>query len=483
MFPPRGEKSSKNLNNGKKITRYGFMLKHSKSGPLRVALLAISPHNRAILEFFFSGAGRNLFKVVQPAEADAFILDYDHPDAKEDWDRHADLHKPGIILSVHQSDLPDCVWIPKPLTSRALGDAASRVYEVLARLEGQASMVNRPAITPPPVSATEKNLVKHAGQQFQAPPASPFGVPARPERKLRSLVISLPDDDDDVEEAVAPVSVVEPTAVKAAPAPEVFDPAETDISLEEVDRPIEPSISQEVAEHRWKMLCGEQDDVRSSAEVVLFTPENYVLASILDGMRLSMDSQQTVQVKFSASDYALLMPKQDLAFCTLDTRSDEFAVLCGNPVQTGQVALHIPSSTELDQLEQQAGEDADTLLDLEAFVWVSCLLAAKGRLGRSVEIDRKISLKHWPNLTRLEQFPHIMRIAALWHQRPASPIEIAEALSVPQRYVFSFHTAANALNLFEMDQSKLKSREKEKPKESRGFFSRLLKRLLGGGAK
>jgi hypothetical protein len=49
--------------------------------------------------------------------------------------------------------------------------------------------------------------------------------------------------------------------------------------------------------------------------------------------------------------------------------------------------------------------------------------------------------------------------------------------------VFSFYTAANTLNLFELDQTKLKSREKEKPKESRGLFSRLLKRLLGGGAK
>ena len=67
------------------------MLKHPKSGPLKVALLAISPHNRAILEFFFSGAGRNLFKVVTEAEADAFILDHDHPDAKEDWQKKLGL--------------------------------------------------------------------------------------------------------------------------------------------------------------------------------------------------------------------------------------------------------------------------------------------------------------------------------------------------------------------------------------------------------
>ena len=72
------------------------MLKHSKSGPLKVALLAISPHNRAILEFFFSGAGRNLFKVVTEAEADAFILDHDHPDAKEDWQKRLPCTSPAL---------------------------------------------------------------------------------------------------------------------------------------------------------------------------------------------------------------------------------------------------------------------------------------------------------------------------------------------------------------------------------------------------
>jgi hypothetical protein len=51
--------------------------------------------------------------------------------------------------------------------------------------------------------------------------------------------------------------------------------------------------------------------------------------------------------------------------------------------------------------------------------------------------------------------------------------------------VISFYTAANNLNLFELDQTKLKAQTttKEPPKENRGLFARLLKRLLGGSAK
>ncbi|UOG92736.1 MAG: hypothetical protein L3K52_03160 [Candidatus Thiothrix sulfatifontis] len=457
------------------------MLKHSKTGPLKVALLAISPHNRAILEFFFSGAGRNLFRVVPEAEADAFILDHDHPDAKEDWQQRTAAHKPGIILSVHPAELPNCIWIPKPLTSRALTDAADRVHELLVTLESKSHKVQRPLADSSAEIAAEKPLVQHAQAHFRDLP-QPFGVAAsaqRADKKLRSLVINLPDEDE-TEEQAPPATPLPEADIPAS----VFDPAEVDIPLEEIDRPVDDSLSQEEAENRWKALCGEQDDVASMADIALFTPENYVLSTILEAIRVARDSQQTVYLKLSAQNYALLMPQQGLAHCTLDTRSEEFRILCNNPVQTGQIALHIPNGAELERLEQHAAHNAEMLLDLEAFAWVSSLLTARGRLGRGVEIEQKISLKYWPNLTRLEQFPHIMRIAALWNQRPANALDIAKALVIPQRYVFAFHTAANALNLFEMDQNKLKSREKEKPQqENRGFFSRLLKRLLGGGTK
>lgn len=453
------------------------MLKHSHSGPIKVALLALSPHNRAILEFFFAGAGRNLFRVVAANEADAFILDYDHPQARSDWEVHAAQHKPGIVLSVHEVALTNIVWIPKPLTSRALSDAAEQVRNLIEQQTPVTPVAQRPAFATVSNPIPDKTLVKTTEQRLHAATKAFGNIPSPSTNKLRSLVISLPDEDEDeTEEAL----LVKPASQPPEP---IFDPAEADLSLEEVDRPVEASISPEQAERRWKQLCGDHEDGKTAADISLFTPENYLLPHILEALQRCQDTQQTVQIKFAPWDYALLMPKTRLAYCTLDTQSAAFAALCNNPLQTEQIELHIPTDAELLQLEQRAADAPESTLDLEAFVWVSSLLTARGCLARNVDAERKISLKHWPNLTRLEQFPHIMRIAALWQQRPASPLEIASALAVPQRYVFAFHTAANALNLFEMDQNKLKSREKEKPKENRGFFSRLLKRLLGGGTK
>ena len=451
------------------------MLTHAKTDPLKVALLSISPHNRAILEFFFAGAGRNLFKTVAIGDAKALIVDYDHVGAHEEWAQHAPNGKPGIILSVHPVELPNTIWIAKPLTSRALTEAVGRVQQLLTTPQ---SAPETPALRPSSPAQEEVNTPPPPKLDSQFP--QPFGVAKRTIYKPRTVVLDLDDEDDEV--PVAPLITPE------IPAPEVvFDPAEHEISMEEIARPVVDSVSPEIAEQRWRELCGERDDIHDTTdwhmEAILFTPENYLLTNVQEAVRLARQSNQHVELKLPGGGHALLMPETHQVYCTLDTRSDAFAMLCNNPVQTGQVALHILSSTEVSTHEAQIREDAANLLDMEAFLWVTSLLTAQGRLSHHVDINQRIALKYWPNLTRIEQFPQVMRIAALWNQRPSTPLEIAKALNIPQRYVFSFYTAANTLNLFELDQTKLKSREKEKPKESRGLFSRLLKRLLGGGAK
>lgn len=465
------------------------MLKGSRSGPLKVCLLTISPHNRAILEFFFAGAGRSLFKAVPAAEAEAFILDNDYPGAKEDWEKHQITNKPALVLSVHATGLPNTIWIPKPLTSKALTEAVDQIYNLTVTPPTSQGIPPRPAPVTP-ANTPEATLVQPAERFISRnsntmPYANTPMAPPLAANKFRSLVESLGKEAEDEADITVPTEVKEAETTKDNLV--VFDPAESDIPLEELDRPVDTGRSQEEAEQRWKLLCGEREDISSPTtwqfDAVLFTPENYILHGVQNAYRIAKDSNQAVKLNFYADEYALFMPNMNFVYSTLNVRSDKFAELCNNPIQTGQIALHIPSSSELAFLETQANSNADALMDMEAFVWVTSLLTAKGRLTRGIDINRSLVLKHWPNMTRLEPFPHMMRVAALWNQRPGTLFDIAKALHVPQRYVFSFYTAANNLNLFEVEPTKLKSREKEKPKESRGLFSRLLSRLLGGGAK
>ncbi|MCB1638400.1 MAG: hypothetical protein KDI15_06105, partial [Thiothrix sp.] len=216
----------------------------------------------------------------------------------------------------------------------------------------------------------------------------------------------------------------------------------------------------------------------------LFTPENYLLNTILEALQLVRQSRQPTQIRLPHNEFILLMPDVSLVYLTMDLYSESFTRLCEAPIQKGDARLHLPSTQEMTLLAEQVRRDARHTHDLEALIWTSSLITSHGRLNRNTDAGKPLYLRAWPNLTRLEQFPHALRIAAIWSRKPGNVFDVAQWLDIPQRYVFAFHTAANAVGLFVADQDKIQQR-REKPVEqkNRGLFSRLLRRLLGGGRK
>lgn len=458
---------------------------NSTNGPLKVALLSISPHNRAILEFFFAGSGRDLFTMVSDDDAEVFIVDYDHPGAAEKWEDRQSPERPGIALSVREVELSNTIWLSKPLTTKALTDAATAIR---ALVPSDASNNESTASH----STADNDDTAAAPIALESQSASPFGVHAG--AKKRSSVVLRFDDDEEDQNAAAPL-VRDATDNDSSSNDETQLPAADEVDNTSVEEntsfvdfdDIDSGLSEEEQERRWHQLCGNQDDTANEqnwqAETTFFTPENYLLTNVVDAMRLAKQSGQMVQLKIDEQHFALLMPDVNYSYCTLDLYSDDFATLCNNPMQTGKVHLHIPSNNEAAALEAIVDNNTDKRYDMEAFVWSTSLLTSQGRLKRNADATQKIALKSWPNLTRLEHIPHIMRIAALWNQRPGNVFDMVKWLDIPQRYVFAFYTAAETLNLFEVDETKLKTREKAAPKKQRGLFARLLKRLIGGGSK
>ena len=108
------------------------MLGITRKKVLKVSLLDISPHNRAILEFFFAGAGSRLFKTTAQSEADAFIVDFDHPNAQKNWEKiNENLNKPTLALAFYETNAKNTIWLGKPLTTQALSDAADKIQTLL----------------------------------------------------------------------------------------------------------------------------------------------------------------------------------------------------------------------------------------------------------------------------------------------------------------------------------------------------------------
>jgi hypothetical protein len=122
------------------------------------------------------------------------------------------------------------------------------------------------------------------------------------------------------------------------------------------------------------------------------------------------------------------------------------------------------------------------IFNTEETLWKTSIWASRGRIPSGTSLETPVSLRFWPNLTRLLLFPHAIRIAAVWCQRPMSLIDTAIYLGIPQRYVFSFFSATQAIGAsYNLKSSSTPeeavqaiSREKS---NNRGLFSRILKHI------
>ncbi|MEJ2579691.1 MAG: hypothetical protein P8Z68_11465 [Kineosporiaceae bacterium] len=86
-------------------------------------------------------------------------------------------------------------------------------------------------------------------------------------------------------------------------------------------------------------------------------------------------------------------------------------------------------------------------LALDTLVWGLALAASDGRLPQGTSLDRRCSLRSWPNFTRLTQTPGAMAIAALWSRESFGLLDTASALDLPREHVFTFYSAVLALGL------------------------------------
>ena len=493
---------------------------NSMNNPLKVALMSISPHNRAILEFFFAGAGKKIFTTVAAEQAEALIIDFDHPGGRQEWqEQNAISVKPSIVISVKETVEDHIVWVPKPLTSKALAEAAEKIREMMPAAEAsmQANAGNeqnnvQQAESAESIASLRALLDKQAhelrpfglsGQQnFKAPPSPPVTpVPGRTDSLIKTTENEALATDSTAATGVEEFTRVDEQSEQLLGTDDVYIPqplAEADIEAASGESHFQLDASGDAddpikQEQRWERLCGREETVSRHnwhESMATYMPENYLLNSLVDALNLSHQSKQYVQVEIndeaqgSASQYVLLMPDVNLAYSSMELMSDEFAMLCDMPLKTGTVQLHLPSTTELAALEETIKRDAERTYDMEALIWTTSLLTSRGRLSRNADLTQPLRLRHWPNLTRVEHFPHVMQIAAAWQQNAGTVFDVSDWFDIPQRYVIAFYNAAHTLSLFGVERTPSpQAEEKPAPRKNRGLFSRLLKRLLGGGAK
>jgi len=83
----------------------------------------------------------------------------------------------------------------------------------------------------------------------------------------------------------------------------------------------------------------------------------------------------------------------------------------------------------------------------ESFLWKMALWTSRGKIPRHLDINKPVYLSEWPNFTRLQIFPHALKIAAVMKQQVKTLSNIVAQLGIDQRYVFGFFSAAYILGI------------------------------------
>ncbi len=116
---------------------------------------------------------------------------------------------------------------------------------------------------------------------------------------------------------------------------------------------------------------------------------------------------------------------------------------------------------------------------IEAFIWKVALWSSRGCIAEGLDIHTPVYLSKWPNFTRLENFPHAMRIAALLFQKAIMPAEIGRLLDIPQRYVFSFISASQALGYIRISKRRIDNTMEAEIVQKKAVPRSMLRKLLG----
>ena len=118
-------------------------------------------------------------------------------------------------------------------------------------------------------------------------------------------------------------------------------------------------------------------------------------------------------------------------------------------------------------------------LNFETLLWEAAVAAANGRLPQNTDPNQAISLKHWPNITRLRIRRDTMAICAMLFSRPLSLTMLVRILGVKRRSAIDFYVGTQALGLIEQTQSAEKNATDTGEHSKRGMFSKIVGKLTG----
>lgn len=172
-----------------------------------------------------------------------------------------------------------------------------------------------------------------------------------------------------------------------------------------------------------------------------YEPMSFLIGHVQNALAIARKEKLPVRMLGVCQDSIIIDPEKNELLAGMNER--HLRALSSVPNPAAKFTLGVIGH---DELISQSRDDC-FCYSLDAILWKMALWAARGRVPAGTSFTHPVMLGSWPNLTRLQVFPHATHIAAFLLRQPRSLLNIVETLNIPQRYVFSFYSAANAIGL------------------------------------
>jgi len=402
--------------------------------PLKVALHGMDERSYKMMTMYLQGPCKGAAVVVNENNAECDIFDADAVNGKKLLAEYLEKesHRPIIVLSLYDHKLENVLSIKKPVKIddmlAVLSRAKASLFDANARhAVSQTTPLfsrNDDAVQLLATDKTEKTI-----------------QPVQGEHKLKKFVINT-DEQKKTSKHQAAMQLNEKgfgAFIGSVPGVDVNDPKQINKAH--------------------------------------YNPKEYFQGYVDSAFKVSRAKGQTRQLNSGWSPL-IIFPQSDEVWLDVDeSQLRAFSGLAINNTLGSKMSI-TPLSPEASTMNRSL----ERFYSMDAFLWKVACWASKGRYPASIDINRPVYLKNWPNFTRLLVTPHALRISALLIQGPRTLSNVAEVLNIKPQYVFVFISAACALGLagqVKREADVLVQLSEIKSNKNQGLLSRILSVLRG----
>ncbi len=489
---------------------------------LKVSLLGMDEQTRQTLTSLMQNDLQGLVQAVVEHKAEIDIVDADQMDAKASLDSCLARKpiRPIIIISQERLKIEGTIYVSSPVNA---GEMLAAFKQASPKFDSANQILSSLAVD------KETSEVKR-----QASPRNSdfvFGLnglnKALPKKLLTDNVIpeQAPKKSQNVEKALR--GWVESSVAKK-PKPSIKNAVQHKRKPEQVkktivtmaakkDKPLSQGAKQhkitalaaetkvyvkseeqkKVAKHQAAMQINEQSfssfiglvegvDFSDPKQwgTASYNPKHYYQGYVQSAVEIAFEKSIAVKLSSAWKPLILLPRSHEVLLDADDKQLRAFASVNVKfmPISTTKIMSIAP----VNIAEEAISTDLEKFQDLNSFLWKLACWTSKGRYISSLDLERPIYLKQWPNFTRLVITPHAMRIASLLVTEPRAIPDIVQVLKIKPQYVFIFISAAYTIGILEQINNQDKAVKMEdsvspvrKKAQKKGLLSRILSKLRG----